>query len=347
MTEVLPLALRELSASDGARWNSFVASCPEATFFHRAEWREVIERAFGHPTWYWFVEDNEGKVRGVLPLVRVRSWLFGDTLASIPFGVYGGIAADDESARQLLEARACELAGNLGVDALEMRNLAPRHPEWPNKNLYVTFRKGISADHDANLKAIPRKQRAMVRKGIEAGLESVLNDDADRLFKAYSASVRNLGTPVFPRRYFRLLQEIFGADCNCLVVTHHGRDIAAVLSFYFRDEVLPFYGGSLPLAREVKGNDFMYWELMRHGVDRGCRVFDFGRSKEGTGSYHFKKNWGFEPQPLHYEYFLVKGSRVPEVNPMNPRYRLFIEAWKRLPLPLANLLGARLSPYLG
>ena len=302
---------------------------------------------FGHPTWYWLAEDGEGRVRGVLPLVRVRSWLFGDTLASIPFGVYGGVAADDGAARQFLEGRACKLARELGVGSLEMRNLMPHRVDWPTKDLYVTFRKPITADHDANLKAVPRKQRAMIRKGIDAGLESHLTDDPDRLFLIYSASVRNLGTPVFPRRYFRLLQECFGAACDSLVVNHEGRDIAAVMNFYFRDEVLPYYGGSLPLARELKGNDFMYWELMRRSVDRGCRLFDFGRSKVGTGSYHFKKNWGFEPQPLHYEYYLVKDRQVPEINPLNPRYRVFIETWKRLPLPLANFVGARLSPYLG
>ena len=347
MNDARSLSLRELGAGDVARWNRFVEECPDATFFHRAEWRRVIEKAFGHPTWYWLAEDGEGRVRGVLPLVRVRSWLFGDTLASIPFGVYGGVAAVDETARCFLERQACDLAGRLGVGALEMRNLVQRNPDWPRKDLYVTFRKAIAADHEANLKAVPRKQRAMIRKGIEAGLESTLTNDADRLFRTYSASVRNLGTPVFPRRYFRLLQEAFGHSCDSLVVTHQGRDVAAVMSFYFRDEVLPYYGGSLPLARDVKGNDFMYWELMRRSVDRGCRLFDFGRSKTGTGSYHFKKNWGFEPQPLHYEYFLVKNREVPEVNPMNPRYRLFIEAWKRLPLPLANLVGGRLSPYLG
>jgi FemAB-related protein (PEP-CTERM system-associated) len=347
MVESTPLVLRELRAGDVARWNRFVDECPEATFFHRAEWQRVIREAFGHPTWYWLAEDGDGRVRGVLPLVRVRSWLFGDTLASIPFGVYGGVAAADAGARRFLEEQACDLARRLGVGALEMRNLAECRPDWPRKDLYVTFRKPIAADHEANLKAVPRKQRAMVRKGIEAGLESTPSDDPDRLFRTYAASVRNLGTPVFPRRYFRLLQETFGPACDTLVVTHQGRDVAAVMSFYFRDEVLPYYGGSLPLARDLKGNDFMYWELMRRGVDRGCRLFDFGRSKAGSGSYHFKKNWGFEPQPLHYEYFLVKSAQVPEVNPNNPRYRLFIEAWKRLPLPLANLVGGRLSPYLG
>jgi FemAB-related protein (PEP-CTERM system-associated) len=341
------VVVRELGAADAARWNAFVAACPEATFFHRAEWRDVIARAFRHPTWYLYAEDAQGQIRGVLPLARVRSRLFGDTLASLPFAVYGGVAADDAGARALLEARACALATELKVGSLELRNRQPQHADWPRKELYVTFRKAIGPDHEANLKAIPRKQRAMVRKGIDADLAAVPTDDPDRVFAVYAESVRNLGTPVFPRRYFRVLREAFGADCDGLVVTHGGKDVAAVLSFHFRDEVLPYYGGSRPAARELKGNDFMYWELMRRSAERGARLFDFGRSKAGTGSFSFKKNWGFDPEPLHYEYFLVKDRRVPEVNPLNPRYRAFIAGWKRLPLPLANVLGARLSPYLG
>jgi hypothetical protein len=134
MNDARSLSLRELGAGDVARWNRFVEECQDATFFHRAEWRRVIEKAFGHPTWYWLAEDGEGRVRGVLPLVRVRSWLFGDTLASIPFGVYGGVAAVDETARCFLERQACDLAGRLGVGALEMRNLVQRNPDWPRKD---------------------------------------------------------------------------------------------------------------------------------------------------------------------------------------------------------------------
>jgi FemAB-related protein (PEP-CTERM system-associated) len=131
------------------------------------------------------------------------------------------------------------------------------------------------------------------------------------------------------------------------VIQHQGQDLAAVMSFWFRDEVLPFYGGSRLAARPVAGNDFMYWELMRRAAERGAKVFDYGRSKAGSGAYSFKKNWGFEPEPLFYEYHLVGSDAMPEVNPNNPKYRLFIDAWKRLPLPLANLIGPRLSPYLG
>jgi FemAB-related protein (PEP-CTERM system-associated) len=233
------------------------------------------------------------------------------------------------------------------VDALEMRNFAPRESDWPAKDLYVTFRKEISGDRDENLKAIPRKQRAMVRKGIKAGLEGRVADDLDVFFPIYAESVRNLGTPVFPKRWFKALRDVFPEECELSIISHQGTDIAGVMSFYFRNEVLPYYGGSRPAARSVAGNDFMYWDLMCRAAERGVEVFDYGRSKQGTGAFSFKKNWGFTPQPLHYEYYLVKADRIPEVNPNNPKYRYFIEAWRRLPLPLANVLGPVLARNLG
>ncbi|HIE56058.1 MAG TPA: GNAT family N-acetyltransferase, partial [Chromatiaceae bacterium] len=159
--------------------------------------------------------------------------------------------------------------------------------------------------------------------------------------------LRNLGTPVFSRNYLRLLREEFGQDCRVLIIQHQGRDIAGVMSFYFRNEVLPYYGGSLPVARQLKGNDFMYWELLRRSGEEGITLFDFGRSKQGTGSFSFKKNWGFEPQPLHYQYHLVKVDAIPEVNPMNPKYQLFIKGWKKMPLSIANRLGPLLAKSLG
>ena len=336
----------ELDEGNFARWDAFVQEAPEATFFHRAGWKTVLERAFGHPTHYLYAE-RDGRIEGILPLARVKSLLFGDSLISVPFCVYGGIVAQTDEAAEQLRQAACEHAQHLGVDALELRNLKPSGTGWPGKDLYVTFRKEIDPDPEANLKAIPRKQRAMVRKGIKAGLQSEEDNGSERLYRVYSESVRNLGTPVFPAKYFRILREVFGADCRVLMVTHEGQDIAGVMSFYFRDEVLPYYGGSVSLARALKGNDFMYWELMRRSAEEGIRVFDYGRSKEGTGSYSFKKNWGFIPEPLHYEYFLVKAQQVPEVNPMNPKYQLFIRAWKKLPLPVANFVGPFLARSLG
>jgi FemAB-related protein (PEP-CTERM system-associated) len=340
--------MRVESLNDGqmARWDAFVDACDQATFFHKAGWKTVLERAFGHRTHFLYAEE-QGEIRGVLPLARVRSRLFGDHLVSLPFAVYGGPAALDESAQTALIEAACSLAGQLQVEDLELRNLVSRRADWPGKDLYVTFRKPIDPDPEANLTAIPRKQRAMVRKGINAGLQGELDPGVDRLYAVYSESVRNLGTPVFSRRYLALLREVFGDACEVLMIRHEGEDIAGVMSFYFRDQVLPYYGGSRPAARNLKGNDFMYWDLMRRAAERGIRVFDYGRSKTGTGSYSFKKNWGFQPEPLHYEYFLVTADAVPQVNPNNPKYRYFIEMWKRLPLPVANLLGPVLARNLG
>jgi FemAB-related protein (PEP-CTERM system-associated) len=195
--------------------------------------------------------------------------------------------------------------------------------------------------------AIPRKQRAMVRKGMKHELVGELDGGVERFFPIYSDSVRRLGTPVFGRRYFEALMTEFGRDCEVLTVTRDGEPVSSVLSFYFRDQVLPYYGGGTEQAREVAGYDFLYWDLMRRACERGYRVFDYGRSKVGTGSYSFKKNWGFEPEPLHYEYHLVRAKAVPDINPLNPKYRLFIAAWKHLPLPVANLLGPMISRGLG
>lgn len=328
------------------RWDEFVALCPEATFFHRAGWQTVIERAFGHKTWFFYAE-REGRIEGVLPLAEINSRLFGHSLSSLPFCVYGGIAAISEAAGEALDEAAQALASRLQVDYLEYRHLQAQHHQWPSKDLYVTFRKGIASEVEENMREIPRKQRAMVRKGIKAGLESVVDEDTSRFFLAYSASVHRLGTPVFSRNYFRLLKEVFHQDCELMIIEKDGRIISGVMSFYFRDEVLPYYGGGTHEARESAGNDFMYWELMRRACERGLRTFDFGRSKRNTGSFDFKKNWGFEPQPLHYEYQLHGAEEVPDHNPLNPKYQLFIKAWRKLPLRLANLVGPHIVKNLG
>ena len=340
------IAVQPMGRDDAARWDDYVLAHPDATFFHRAGWRRVIGDAFGHPTHYLLASRGE-RIVGVLPLAEIDSLLFGHSLGSLPFCAYGGMLADDEAAAHALDEAAQALAIRLKVGAYECRNQLARHADWPTKDLYVTFKKAIAPELEANLDAIPRKQRAMVRKGIKAGLTSEIDADITRFFQAYSTSVHRLGTPVFSRKFFRLLKDEFGDDCEVLTITLDGKLISSVLSFYFRDEVLPYYGGGVDAARAVAGNDFMYWELMRRACERGLKVFDFGRSKRGTGSFDFKKNWGFEPTPLYYEYFLVTDKEVPEINPLNPKYRLFIQAWKKMPLALANQVGPHIVKNLG
>jgi len=340
------VTVRQLQANDVPRWDAFVLTHPGATFFHRAGWQRVIEQAFGHRT-HFLLAERDGAIVGVLPLAEINSRLFGHSLGSLPFCAYGGIVAADGAAQRALDQAAQVLARQLKVGALEYRNQTAQHADWPTKDLYVTFKKAIAPETEANMNAIPRKQRAMVRKGIKAGLSGEIDADTTRFFQAYSASVHRLGTPVFSRNFFRLLKDEFGDACEVLTIVLNGEVIASVMSFYFRDEVLPYYGGGVDAARAVAGNDFMYWELMRRACERGLKVFDFGRSKRGTGSFDFKKNWGFEPTPLHYEYFLVRDTEVPEINPLNPKYRLFIQAWKKMPLALANAIGPHIVKNLG
>jgi len=330
-----------------AAWDAFVAQCPNATFFHRAGWERITREVFGHDTHFLWAEQG-GAVVGVLPLAHVNSRLFGNALTSLPFAVYGGVASTSPEAAAALEAEADRLAQRLGVAHLELRHIERRHADWPLQDLYVTFRKPILPKEEDNMLAIPRKQRAMVRKGIKNGLSSHIDPDVDCFFALYADNVHRHGTPALSRRYFQALAEVFGPDVEVLTVcSPDSKPLSSVLSFYWRDEVLPYYAGDDWAAREAAANDFKYWELMRRACERGLQVFDYGRSKVGTGPYAFKKNWGFEPTPLHYEYRLYQRDSVPQNNPSNAKYRLMIEAWKRLPLPVANWLGPHIVRHLG
>lgn len=344
MTQV---RVRDYERGDAARWEAFVDACPEATFFHRIGWRDVIERSFGHRTRY-LVAERGTQIVGILPLAEVKSLLFGHALVSLPFCAVAGVAASDVDSVAALHHAAQALAQRLGVQHLELRNPAPREPHWPRQDLYAGFRRTLAPEVEANLLAIPRKQRAMVRKGIKHGLASELDAGVERFFALYADNVHRHGTPPLPKRYFEALRNTFGKDAEVLTVLNHaGKPVSTVLSFYFKDEVLPYYAGDCIDARDLAANDFKYWELMRRVCEKGVRVFDFGRSKQGTGPFDFKKNWGFEPAPLAYEYCLYRRASIPQNNPLNPKYRAFIALWKHLPMPLANAIGPHLVKSLG
>lgn len=342
-----PVEVHLLGPEAAPRWDAFVTGCENGTFFHLSGWREVAEQSFGHRCYYFYTAAGD-RITGVLPLVHIRSRLFSNSLISNAFCVYGGPLARDEPSRSALNAAALDLGQSLGVDYIEYRMREPFEEGWAwNSTLYATFRKEILPDVEANLLAIPRKQRAMVRKGLRSGLGCVEAPDVDRFYRLYSESVRNLGTPVFSRKFFRILTEVFQDDCQISVVTDGKSDLTGVISFRFRDEILPYYGGGTSQARRSAAYDFMYWTVMRDACDAGLKIFDFGRSKRATGSFDFKRHWGFEPTPLHYGYRLLGSSTVPELNPLNPKYRLAIALWKRLPLASANLIGPILSRSLG
>ena len=344
---IIGATVRPFRAGDEARWDAFVSGCEDGTFFHLSGWKRVIERAFGHRTHFLLCERG-GAVTGVLPLTHVKSRLFGSSLISNAFGVHGGPVASDIESLRLLEDEAVRLMETQAVPVLELRGFSTTRSDWPSRSdLYVNFARPIDSSIEKNLKMIPRKQRAMIRKAQGNHLESSVDSDIDRLYRIYSESVRNLGTPVFGRSYFRILQEEFADCCDIVTVTSNGEAVASVLNFYFKDQVLPYYGGGTAGARALAANDFLYWEVMRRACERGYRLFDFGRSKLGTGSYAFKHNWGFEAKPLTYQFRLAAGREMPNLNPLNPKFDLFVNLWKRLPLTVAEVLGPPIVKGIG
>jgi FemAB-related protein (PEP-CTERM system-associated) len=327
-------------------WDAFVRSTPGGSPFHLIAWKRAVESSFGHRPHY-LMAVRGGGLEGVLPLFEVRGLFGGRGLVSVPYGVYGGICATPGPARAALVEAARELGRRLDTDYVELRHRPGQQVELPTKNLYVTFSRPVFPSEEENLSAIPRKQRRMTRQGVKHGLRAEIGlGHLDGFWDIYAHSVHSLGSPVFPRRLFRNIAQEFGKECELLTVWKDQRMVAGVLSLYYEDQVLPYYGGALQDALPYAVNDFMYWELMCHVSRAGCRVFDFGRSREGTGAYNFKRHWGFEPVPLPYQYILADGHQMPNLSPSNPKMHLAVETWKRLPLPLTKVLGPRLTRYL-
>lgn len=326
-------------------WDAFVGTQADAAFFHLYGWRRVLGDALHHRTHY-LVAEQDGAIVGILPLVHVKSALFGNTLSSLAFCTHAGPLAGSSEAAQALQVAASRLAHDLGVGTLEYRLLEPSGAKRLTKDLYETFSKPILPDEQANMEAIRSKQRNIIRKGIKNGL-TFGTDVLDNFYAAYAESVRNLGTPVFPRRLFARILHEFPAHTELVSATFDGRVVSSALNYYFRDAVCPYYWGGTYEARDLKGNDFLAWSILCRAAARGCTKFDFGRSKKGTGAYQWKENLGFTAHPLYYEYELVRDKTMPDVNPLNPRYRLFVDTWKKLPLPLASLIGPWISRNLG
>lgn len=348
---VVPLRLRVADPGDMPRIAAFVLAHPEGTPFHLPAWLEGVEAGTGQRA-HMLITERGGRIAGVLPLTEIRSMLFGKALVSSGFAVGGGALAENEEAADALLAEGWRLAERLGCPSLELRGgRPPVATGWQHKEgTYAGFVRSLAMDDDAELKAIPRKQRAEVRKALDAGLDvAVGRGPADRgaHYAVYAESVRNLGTPVFPRSLFDAVLDRFGEDADILTVRHGGVAVASVLSLYHKGMVLPYWGGGTFGARALRANELMYFSLMCHARRRGCTAFDFGRSKTGTGPYAYKKNWGFEPRPLAYAVRTADGAEAREINPLSPKYRAQIALWKKLPLWLANRIGPPIARGLG
>jgi FemAB-related protein (PEP-CTERM system-associated) len=335
-----------LCGDDGrAAWDAYVDAHPGGTLFHRSGWRQAVERTFGHRPQYLWAE-RAGRPAGLVPLFLVPT-LKGRALVSVPYGVYGGILADDaEVERALLEA-VRQRAAQHRAKYVELRARDAGGLGLVENGLYVTFERDLPARPEDCLGLIPRKSRASVRNGrTKFGVRSEFTGDFGRLYQLYALNVRRLGSPTFPFRFLLELREAFGDRMDVLHTLFEDRVVSCVLNFYYKDTVIPYYSGSDDNYFFTQCSNVMYCDLMEAGVRRGYKRFDFGRSRREAGPYHFKVNMGFEPRPLHYQYVLLGMKELPRINPSNPKFELPRRIWSHLPLGVTKIVGPQLLKYI-
>ena len=352
-----PAALRLCAADLGdpaehRRIDTFVHSHPEGTPFHRSAWLIASAKGTGNRA-HALVAERGDEIVAYLPLTEIHSPLFGRMLASSGFAVGGGLLAQDGVSAARIFAALEELALRLSCSAIELRGgvLPQQRAGWSIKrDSHCGFVLPLAGDDEAQLTAIPRKQRAEVRKGLAGELTVTVGTSASERtaqYAVYAESVRNLGTPVFPAKLFSEVLDAFGDDADILTVWNGTGPVASVLSLYHDGAVMPYWGGGTHAARRLRANDRMYYELMLHARRRGCARFDFGRSKTHSGAYDFKRNWGFEPEPLSYAVWTSPGTAPRDADPTSAKHSARIALWKHLPLRLANLIGPHIARGLG
>lgn len=339
-------------ADERQRYAAFLSAHPQATVFHAPEWLDAVACGTGNRA-HLLLSEGRGGIEAALPLSEIHSPVFGRLLASTGFAVGGGLLARDGVDTGALFAAAEELALRLSCPAIELRGgaLPEGRAGWRvRSDAHCGFVAPLADSDEAQLLAIPRKQRAEVRKGLDAPLTvSVGRGEAGRTahYAVYAQSVRNLGTPVFPRALFDEVMDRFAERADILTVRHGDEPVASVLSLYHRGAVMPYWGGGTRAARPLRANDRMYFELMLHARRQGCDHFDFGRSKTGSGAFHFKRNWGFTPESLTYATWTAPGQPVRDADPTSAKHALLIAAWQHLPLALANRVGPLIARGLG
>ena len=331
---------------DAASWDQFVERHPEASGYHLTAWRSIFEDVFGHRTLNLSAMRDD-RVVGILPLVEFRSRLFGRFAVSLPFVNQGGVVADDEEAARRLVDRAIEEARSRGLDHIELRHERRCFPDLADKQHKVSMRLRLPDTSEALWNQLDRKVRNQIRKAEKSGIVASGGgaELMDAFYDVFAENMRDLGTPVYPRAFFASVMERFPARTRIHVVRLGEEVVASSLTVAWRDSIEVPWASSLRRHRDKSPNNLLYWAMLQQAIADRRRVFDFGRSTPNEGTYHFKSQWGAEPGPMHWEYWLASGA-LPDQSPANPKYRAAIAVWRRLPLWVSNRVGPHLVRHL-
>lgn len=333
---------RHVELQDQEAWDQFVNTRPGATAYHQLGWKRVVEQAFHHRTQYLLAEDGQRGITGILPLVHIKSIFFGNYMVSLPFVNYGGLCSDDaESAEKLLHV-AIEIARKQGASHIEFRDQEPAEHGLPVKTSKVSMVMGLPQQAEQLWDAFPSKLRSQIRKPQKEGLYAKVGgkDELESFYAVFSANMRDLGTPVYSKRFFELILETFpNSTWICTVYNDRRAPLASGFLIWFKEKVEIPWAASLREHNRLSPNMLLYWTALEHSCKRGAKSFDFGRSSPDSRTYKFKQQWGADQKLLYWHYWLRHDGPLPELNPHNPRYRMAINVWKRLPLAMTNLFG--------
>lgn len=331
-------------SSHDAMWNSFVATCERASFYHRAEWRAINERCFGHATAYLGAMDGDRLV-GVLPLVHLKSLLFGNLACSMPFVNYGGPAGENDDIEARLMAAASPVADQWGVQYVEVRSQRPLGAQYPSSDHKVSMTIALDPDPEVVMAAFKRDQRAEIRRAAKNGFVVKFGAElVDDFYTVLSASWRELGTPIFSCEYLRTILRTFPeATRVCVVYDDQGVPAAGAFDGLHHGKVEGMWLGMRSEYRRQLVGYVLYWALIEDACRRGFRSFHLGRSSKDSGGEQFKKKWNAEAVQLYWTYILRTSRDIPSLNPDNPKYRLAIDAWRKLPVSLTQLIGPHIA----
>ncbi len=336
--------IRYMEARDLPVWREYIESRPDATFYHRPEWKEVVESSFGHKAYYLMAMDDHG-VAGVLPLVHVKSALFGSILCSMPYLNFGGVVADDREAEGALYHEAGLLMKRIGADYVELRQSRRSSSALPAVENKVGMYLDLDPDPEVILGRFKRRHRREVRSALQKDLEIRFGNGelAKDFYALLSRGWRDLGTPIYGRRFFENILRTFGNAAEIAVVYHHGVPVATAFDGFFDGVAEGMWSYSLREHSSLKVNYFLYWNLIVRACERGCGRYHLGRSSVDSNGQRYKEKWGARPRQLYWEYLVNGSGRIPELNVDNPRYRLAINLWRRLPLGLTRIAGPFLA----
>lgn len=327
--------------------DQYVHQHAQGSLFHLSGWNRAVADSLGHKVMY-LVAQQGARVCGALPLTFIGSRFTGRRLISVPYAVEGGVLADDPECSDRLINHAAELGVELNCSYVELRSRTAAIASLPIDGRYASFRKELPARAEDVLAFLPRKARAAARNARDKFGLTVSFDSAQlpEVWQLYARNMRRLASISYPCAFFeRLLAELPNKTWVSLVRSR-GTPVGGLVSFLFRDTVLPYFVGFSDEARACNAANFIYLTLMERAVEFGYRVFDFGRTRfDNTGSFNFKKFHGFEPEPLEYQRLPLTGKPAPDLTPANPRIQLARRFWRHLPLSVTKSLGASLSRH--